>query len=131
MEELAAKFHISKPQYGLCKVTAAEAGAPQIALISWVSGTGDGGTWSRVEPAQTMVERRFSHRPRLDNRSLSLENLSRFSQWQLQLSRSCSDGDFFYFQVFLRFKNQNQRLRKETALCSTALLPLPPLHRVI
>lgn len=36
VEELAAKFHISKPQYGLCKVTNTETGAPQIALISWV-----------------------------------------------------------------------------------------------
>ncbi|XP_005722391.1 drebrin-like protein B [Pundamilia nyererei] len=34
--ELAAKFHISKPQYGLCKVGSVETGAPRIVLISWV-----------------------------------------------------------------------------------------------
>ncbi|XP_072244203.1 uncharacterized protein [Leuresthes tenuis] len=34
--ELAEKFHTSKPQYGLCKVASAEAGAPQIAMITWV-----------------------------------------------------------------------------------------------
>ncbi|XP_041855116.1 drebrin-like protein A isoform X2 [Melanotaenia boesemani] len=34
--ELAGKFHISKPQYGLCKVENAEAGPPRIAMISWV-----------------------------------------------------------------------------------------------
>ncbi|TWW60031.1 drebrin-like protein isoform X2 [Takifugu flavidus] len=36
VDELAAKFHASKPQYGLCKVANTETGAPQIALISWV-----------------------------------------------------------------------------------------------
>lgn len=40
VDELAAKFHISKPQYGLCKVANTETGAPQIALISWVSSAG-------------------------------------------------------------------------------------------
>ncbi|XP_068167254.1 drebrin-like protein A [Antennarius striatus] len=34
--ELAGKFHISKPQYGLCRVGRLETGAPQIAMISWV-----------------------------------------------------------------------------------------------
>ncbi|XP_047448370.1 LOW QUALITY PROTEIN: drebrin [Mugil cephalus] len=34
--ELAGKFHISKPQYGLCKVGSVETGAPRIAMISWV-----------------------------------------------------------------------------------------------
>ncbi|KAM4576256.1 uncharacterized protein PAE49_006446 [Odontesthes bonariensis] len=34
--ELAGKFHSSKPQYGLCKVASAEAGAPRIAMITWV-----------------------------------------------------------------------------------------------
>ncbi|XP_041793139.1 drebrin-like protein A [Chelmon rostratus] len=34
--ELAAKFHICKPQYGLCKVANMETGGPRIALISWV-----------------------------------------------------------------------------------------------
>lgn len=34
--ELAGKFHISKPQYGLCKVGSAETGGPRIAMISWV-----------------------------------------------------------------------------------------------
>ncbi|XP_070760972.1 drebrin-like protein A isoform X2 [Enoplosus armatus] len=34
--ELAGKFHISKPQYGLCKVGNMETGGPRIALISWV-----------------------------------------------------------------------------------------------
>ncbi|XP_034728401.1 drebrin-like protein [Etheostoma cragini] len=34
--ELAGKFHISKPQYGLCKVGSVETGGPQIAMISWV-----------------------------------------------------------------------------------------------
>lgn len=38
VDELAAKFHVSKPQYGLCKV-AMETGAAQIALISWVRTT--------------------------------------------------------------------------------------------
>lgn len=61
VEELAAKFHVSKPQYGLCKVTNTETGAPQIALISWVSRMEDGGTWSRVGPEQMMRwERRRS-----------------------------------------------------------------------
>lgn len=40
VDELAAKFHVSKPQYGLCKVANTETGAPQIALISWVSSAG-------------------------------------------------------------------------------------------
>ncbi|XP_041644393.1 drebrin [Cheilinus undulatus] len=34
--ELAEKFHISKPQYGLCKLGSVETGGPRIALISWV-----------------------------------------------------------------------------------------------
>ncbi|XP_014855886.1 PREDICTED: drebrin-like protein A isoform X1 [Poecilia mexicana] len=34
--ELAEKFHISKPQYGLCKVGGMDGGALRIALISWV-----------------------------------------------------------------------------------------------
>ncbi|KAF1389031.1 hypothetical protein PFLUV_G00069230 [Perca fluviatilis] len=34
--ELAGKFHISKPQYGLCKVGSVETGGPRIAMISWV-----------------------------------------------------------------------------------------------
>uniref|UniRef100_A0A3Q0SM29 Drebrin n=1 Tax=Amphilophus citrinellus TaxID=61819 RepID=A0A3Q0SM29_AMPCI len=34
--ELAEKFHISKPQYGLCKVGSVETGAPRIVLINWV-----------------------------------------------------------------------------------------------
>ncbi|KAM3867564.1 uncharacterized protein ACN63O_007231 [Diretmus argenteus] len=34
--ELAGKFHISKPQYGLCRVGTAETGGPRIAMISWV-----------------------------------------------------------------------------------------------
>ena len=36
--ELAGKFHISKPQYGLCRVGSVETGGPRIAMISWVSG---------------------------------------------------------------------------------------------
>ncbi|TKS78848.1 Drebrin-like protein A [Collichthys lucidus] len=36
MAELAGKFHISKPQYGLCKVGSIETGGPRIAMISWV-----------------------------------------------------------------------------------------------
>lgn len=36
--ELAAKFHVSKPQYGLCKLCSAETGgALRIAMIIWVS----------------------------------------------------------------------------------------------
>ncbi|XP_068422977.1 drebrin-like protein A [Clinocottus analis] len=34
--ELSGKFHIAKPQYGLCKVGSGETGGPRIALISWV-----------------------------------------------------------------------------------------------
>ncbi|XP_024864264.1 drebrin-like protein A isoform X2 [Kryptolebias marmoratus] len=34
--ELAGKFHVSKPQYGLVKVGSLEGGAPQITLISWI-----------------------------------------------------------------------------------------------
>ncbi|XP_044052619.1 drebrin-like protein A isoform X2 [Siniperca chuatsi] len=34
--ELAGKFHISKPQYGLCKVGSMETGGPRITMISWV-----------------------------------------------------------------------------------------------
>uniref|UniRef100_A0AAQ6IFC9 Drebrin n=1 Tax=Anabas testudineus TaxID=64144 RepID=A0AAQ6IFC9_ANATE len=34
--ELAGKFNISKPQYGLCKVENAETGSLRIAMISWV-----------------------------------------------------------------------------------------------
>uniref|UniRef100_A0A1A7XWD7 Uncharacterized protein n=2 Tax=Iconisemion striatum TaxID=60296 RepID=A0A1A7XWD7_9TELE len=36
LEELAEKFHISKPQYGLCKMSSIEGGAPEIAMIIWV-----------------------------------------------------------------------------------------------
>lgn len=36
--ELAGKFHIAKPQYGLCKVGSGETGGLRIAMISWVSG---------------------------------------------------------------------------------------------
>ncbi|KAK5871332.1 hypothetical protein PBY51_004217 [Eleginops maclovinus] len=36
MAELAGKFHISKPQYGLCKVGSVETGGPRIAMINWV-----------------------------------------------------------------------------------------------
>nr|XP_020450255.1 drebrin-like protein A [Monopterus albus] len=39
VEELAGKFDISKPQYGLCKVGSAETSSPQIAMIIWVSQT--------------------------------------------------------------------------------------------
>ncbi|KAM9859013.1 uncharacterized protein ACBR49_000123 isoform 2-T2 [Aulostomus maculatus] len=34
--ELAGKFHVSKPQYGLCRVGGAETGSPRIAMITWV-----------------------------------------------------------------------------------------------
>ncbi|KAF7200085.1 transcript variant X3 [Nothobranchius furzeri] len=34
--ELAEKFHISKPQYGLCKMSSVEGAAPEIAMIIWV-----------------------------------------------------------------------------------------------
>ncbi|XP_029018281.1 drebrin isoform X2 [Betta splendens] len=34
--ELAAKFHVSRPEYGLCKIQTAETGSPRIALFSWV-----------------------------------------------------------------------------------------------
>ncbi|GAA6222200.1 drebrin-like protein [Lates japonicus] len=34
--ELAEKFHVSKPQYGLCKVGSGETGGLRIAMISWV-----------------------------------------------------------------------------------------------
>ncbi|KAM4745670.1 uncharacterized protein FYW61_014592 isoform 1-T2 [Anableps anableps] len=34
--ELAEKFHVSKPQYGLCKVGGINGGALRIAMISWV-----------------------------------------------------------------------------------------------
>uniref|UniRef100_A0A1A8RTB3 Uncharacterized protein n=1 Tax=Nothobranchius rachovii TaxID=451742 RepID=A0A1A8RTB3_9TELE len=34
--ELAEKFHISKPQYGLCKISSVEGTAPEIAMIIWV-----------------------------------------------------------------------------------------------
>ncbi|XP_038125757.1 drebrin-like protein A [Cyprinodon tularosa] len=34
--ELAEKFHISKPQYGLCKIGGIDGGAPRILMISWV-----------------------------------------------------------------------------------------------
>ncbi|KAM7416483.1 hypothetical protein PAMA_018509 [Pampus argenteus] len=34
--ELAGKFHVSKPQYGLCRVGSAETGGHRIAMISWV-----------------------------------------------------------------------------------------------
>lgn len=35
--ELAGKFHIGKPQYGLCKLGSGETGGLRIAMISWVS----------------------------------------------------------------------------------------------
>ncbi|XP_040012108.1 drebrin-like protein A [Xiphias gladius] len=34
--ELAGKFHISKPQYGLCKVGSGETGGLRIGMISWI-----------------------------------------------------------------------------------------------
>ncbi|XP_075899961.1 uncharacterized protein LOC142899915 isoform X3 [Nelusetta ayraudi] len=34
--ELAAKFHVSKPQYGLCKLGSTETGGLRIAMIIWV-----------------------------------------------------------------------------------------------
>ncbi|KAI5613140.1 drebrin isoform X1 [Silurus asotus] len=34
--ELAQKFHIAKPMYGLCRITLHEVGQPQIVLICWV-----------------------------------------------------------------------------------------------
>lgn len=34
--ELASKFHISKPQYGLCRIGAADSGTPKTAMIIWV-----------------------------------------------------------------------------------------------
>ncbi|CAB1417999.1 unnamed protein product, partial [Pleuronectes platessa] len=34
--ELVGKFHISKPQYGLCKVGSGETGGLRIAMINWV-----------------------------------------------------------------------------------------------
>ncbi|XP_030620521.1 drebrin-like protein B [Chanos chanos] len=34
--ELAGKFHISKPMYGLCRLGMTEMGVPQIAMICWV-----------------------------------------------------------------------------------------------
>ncbi|KAF3695899.1 Drebrin Developmentally-regulated brain protein [Channa argus] len=34
--ELAGKFHISKAQYGLCKLESKETGGPRIAMINWV-----------------------------------------------------------------------------------------------
>ncbi|XP_061584960.1 drebrin-like protein A isoform X2 [Cololabis saira] len=36
LAELAGKFHISKPQYGLCKVESKETGAPPIVMINWI-----------------------------------------------------------------------------------------------
>lgn len=41
--ELAAKFHVSKPQYGLCKLGSAETGGLRIAMIIWVSSHEPGG----------------------------------------------------------------------------------------
>lgn len=35
--ELAGKFHLCKPQYGLCKIGSGEMGGPRIAMIIWVS----------------------------------------------------------------------------------------------
>lgn len=35
--ELAGKFHISKAEYGLCKIQSGATGSPRIAMISWVS----------------------------------------------------------------------------------------------
>ncbi|XP_030214740.1 drebrin-like protein A isoform X2 [Gadus morhua] len=34
--ELAGKFHMAKPQYGLCRIGTAETGGPCIAMISWM-----------------------------------------------------------------------------------------------
>ncbi|KAM4616561.1 uncharacterized protein ACJ7VT_009413 [Polymixia lowei] len=50
--ELAGKFHISKPQYGLCRVGAAETGGPRIAMISWVGQNVD--DYRRTECASHM-----------------------------------------------------------------------------
>ncbi|KAK3514586.1 hypothetical protein QTP70_021644, partial [Hemibagrus guttatus] len=36
MTELAQKFHIAKPMYGLCRVALPEVGQPRIVLICWV-----------------------------------------------------------------------------------------------
>ncbi|KAF7664302.1 hypothetical protein LDENG_00181990 [Lucifuga dentata] len=55
--ELAGKFHISKPQYGLCRVGGAETGAPRIAMISWVGQSVD--DYRRMECA--------SHIPAIKN----------------------------------------------------------------
>uniref|UniRef100_A0A667YJ49 Drebrin n=1 Tax=Myripristis murdjan TaxID=586833 RepID=A0A667YJ49_9TELE len=50
--ELAGKFHISKPQYGLCRVGTAETGGPRIAMISWVGQNVD--DYRRTECASHM-----------------------------------------------------------------------------
>ncbi|XP_071756504.1 uncharacterized protein LOC139912569 [Centroberyx gerrardi] len=50
--ELAGKFHISKPQYGLCRVGTAETGGPRIAMISWVGQSVD--DYRRTECASHM-----------------------------------------------------------------------------
>uniref|UniRef100_A0A8C6TNY7 Drebrin n=1 Tax=Neogobius melanostomus TaxID=47308 RepID=A0A8C6TNY7_9GOBI len=34
--ELASKFHISKPQYGLCRIRSPDSGSPRTAMIIWV-----------------------------------------------------------------------------------------------
>ncbi|XP_041756243.2 drebrin-like protein B isoform X2 [Coregonus clupeaformis] len=34
--ELSGKFHIARPQYGLCRVGSAEVGGPRVAMICWV-----------------------------------------------------------------------------------------------
>ncbi|KAK7933729.1 hypothetical protein WMY93_004625 [Mugilogobius chulae] len=34
--ELASKFHISKPQYGLCRLGSPESGSPRTAMIIWM-----------------------------------------------------------------------------------------------
>uniref|UniRef100_A0A4W4EAM6 Drebrin n=1 Tax=Electrophorus electricus TaxID=8005 RepID=A0A4W4EAM6_ELEEL len=36
LTELAEKFHIAKPMYGLCRVGLTETGQPRIVMISWV-----------------------------------------------------------------------------------------------
>lgn len=54
--ELAGKFHIAKPQYGLCKVASVETGGPRIALISWVSGRRAHGVWLAYARAYRVKE---------------------------------------------------------------------------
>lgn len=54
--ELAGKFHIAKPQYGLCKVASVETGGPRIALISWVSDGRPHGAWLAYARAYRVKE---------------------------------------------------------------------------